>query len=119
MLWGAGLGVVCGAGNCEHLAYEIRRVISTDYERPPDAVDVYLVSGGSAMLHMGPTKMPYFLKVTVDGEDVTPNMTRMPLSKRPLSLDSFVEKVAFPFSRLPQPRRSRTPSPLLTTSGRL
>ena len=72
MLWGAGLGVVCGAGNCEHLAYEIRRVISTDYERPPDTVNVYLVSGGSAMLHMGPTKMPYFLKVTVDGEDVTP-----------------------------------------------
>ena len=25
MLWSAGLGAVCGAGNCEHLAYEIRR----------------------------------------------------------------------------------------------
>ena len=71
LLWGAGLGAVCGAGNCEHLAYEIRRAVAVEHERPQDAVQVFLVSGGSAMLHAGPGKLPYFLKLTVDGRDVT------------------------------------------------
>ena len=71
MLWGAGLGAVCGAGNCEHLAYEIRRVVAVDHRRPTGNVQVFLVSGGSAMLHAGPTKMPFFLNLTVDGIDVT------------------------------------------------
>ena len=73
MLWGAGVGAVCGAGNCEHLAYEIRRAIAVEHERPQDAAQVFLVSGGSAMLHAGPGKLPYFLKLTVDGRDVTPS----------------------------------------------
>ena len=73
MLWSAGLGAVCGAGNCEHLAYEIRRTVAADHECDADAVQVFLVSGGSAMLHAGPSKMPYFLKLTVDGKDVTSN----------------------------------------------
>ena len=60
MLWSAGLGAVCGAGNCEHLAYEIRRTVAADHECAADAVQVFLVSGGSAMLHAGPGKMPYF-----------------------------------------------------------
>ena len=71
MLWGAELGAVCGAGNCEHLAYEIRRVVAAEHNRDQSAVHVYLVSGGSAMLHAGPSKMPYFLKLTAGGEDVT------------------------------------------------
>ena len=71
LLWGAGLGAVCGAGNCEHLAYEIRRAVAVEHERPQKAVQVFLVSGGSAMLHAGPSKLPYFLKLTVDGRDVT------------------------------------------------
>ena len=71
MLWGAGVGAVCGAGNCEHLAYEIRRAVAVEHERPQDSVQVFLVSGGSAMLHAGPGKLPYFLKITVDGRDVT------------------------------------------------
>ncbi len=73
MLWSAGLGTVCGAGNCEHLAYEIRRTVAADHECASDAVQVFLVSGGSAMLHAGPSRMPYFLKLTVDGKDVTSN----------------------------------------------
>ena len=73
LLWGAGVGAVCGAGNCEHLAYEIRRAIAVEHERPQEAVQVFLVSGGSAMLHAGPGKLPYFLKLTVDGRDVTPS----------------------------------------------
>lgn len=71
LLWSAGLGAVCGAGNCEHLAYEIRRAVAMENERPQEAVQVFLVSGGSAMLHAGPGKLPYFLKLTVDGKDVT------------------------------------------------
>ena len=71
LLWGAGVGAVCGAGNCEHLAYEIRRAVAVEHERPQEAVQVFLVSGGSAMLHAGPGKLPYFLKLTVDGRDVT------------------------------------------------
>ena len=73
VLWGAGLGAVCGAGNCEHLAYEIRRAVAVEHERPQEVVQVFLVSGGSAMLHAGPNKLPYFLKLTVDGRDVTNN----------------------------------------------
>ena len=73
MLWGAGVGAVCGAGNCEHLAYEIRRWVATEHERRQDAVQVFLVSGGSAMLHAGPGKLPYFLKLTVDDRDFTSN----------------------------------------------
>lgn len=71
LLWGAGAGAVCGAGNCEHLAYEIRRAVAEEKERPQEAVQVFLVSGGSAMLHAGPGKLPYFLKLTVDGRDVS------------------------------------------------
>lgn len=71
LLWGAGLGAVCGAGNCEHLAYEMRRAVAVEHERPQEAVRVFLVSGGSAMLHAGPSRLPYFLKLTVDGQDVT------------------------------------------------
>ena len=73
MLWGAGVGAVCGAGNCEHLAYEIRRAVAVEHERPQEAIQMFLVSGGSAMLHAGPGKLPHFLKLTVDGRDVTSN----------------------------------------------
>ena len=62
---------MCGAGNCEHLAYEIRRAVAVEQERPQGAAQVFLVSGGSAMLHAGPGKLPYFLKLTIDGQDVT------------------------------------------------
>lgn len=71
MLWGAGVGAVCGAGNCEHLAYEIRRAVAAERRRPQGAVKVFLVSGGSAMLHAGPSRLPYFLRISVDGRDVT------------------------------------------------
>lgn len=71
MLWGAGVGAVCGAGNCEHLAYEIRRAVAVERQLPQEAVQALLVSGGSAMLHAGPGKLPYFLKLTVDGRDIT------------------------------------------------
>ena len=60
MLWSAGLGAVCGAGNCEHLAYEIRRTVADDHECAADAVQVFLVSGGSAMLHAGPQQNALF-----------------------------------------------------------
>ena len=71
-LWGSGLGAVCGAGNCEHLAYEIQRRVASDAVVPASEVLVHLVSGGSAMLHAGPSRMPYYLKVTVQGRDATP-----------------------------------------------
>ena len=71
ILWASGMRVTCGAGNCEHVAYEIMRRVSEREDVPIDEVDLYFVGGGSALLHYGPRKLPFYLRVFVRKAEVT------------------------------------------------
>jgi hypothetical protein len=71
MLWGAGLGVLVGAGNVDNLVSEIRRRISVKEDVPISAVTVYCI--GEHVINVTGVRigLPYFLKIMIGDKDVT------------------------------------------------
>ncbi|MBI2846351.1 MAG: hypothetical protein HYX82_00560 [Chloroflexi bacterium] len=71
ILWAKGMGPTVGAGNDEHLAYEMKRRVSERENVPISEVRIYLV-GSYALISFGPKAgVPFFLKVFVRENDVT------------------------------------------------
>ena len=98
-LWARGYRIACGAGNCEHVAYQIIRMISQRESVPLSEVTLYFVAGGSAFLHNGPRKLPFYLKVLVSGKDVTNRYDPVPLIEEAIATRFFqVGKAAQLFS---------------------
>jgi len=66
-----GLGPLIGAGNLDLIVAEIRRKISLAENIPIPEIDVYLF--GEHVLNMRDSRLgiPYFLKIMIDGKDVT------------------------------------------------
>ncbi|MBI2847180.1 MAG: hypothetical protein HYX82_04780 [Chloroflexi bacterium] len=71
MLWRHGFGPTCGAGNSEHVAYEIKRMISAQEKVSIHEVLVYFVGAGAALIREGPQKVPPFLRIFVREQEVT------------------------------------------------
>ena len=71
ILWRNGLGPLIGAGNLDILVSEIRRKVSLAENIPIPEIDVYLFAEHVLNVRGSRLGIPYFLKIMVDGKDIT------------------------------------------------
>lgn len=71
MLWKSGLGVLVGGGNLDNIVLEMKRRVSIEENVPISAVTIYFIAEHATNVMGARTGIPYFLKIMLEGEDIT------------------------------------------------
>jgi len=74
VLWRRGLGPLVGAGNIDNRLGEIRRLVCLEENVLPNRVGIQMICD-HALMAQGAI-VPHFLKISIDGKDVTKDIVR-------------------------------------------